>query len=179
VKHFAPLLLLGLAACGSEQEAPEAPADPTGAGAALEKSAIARGVIPDPVAIELEGRYERRSDLGTDKFCAVRTGKDRYRIGVLAIFGPGSACEGQGEARSDGDGFALRFDGADGCAVHAGFDGDELRIDGRVPEACSALCDSRASLAGTSYYLVEPGAKAARRTVGAEVERLCGQGQSR
>ncbi|WP_187336445.1 hypothetical protein [Novosphingopyxis iocasae] len=175
MRRFAPaLLLLGLPACGSETQAPEPPPDPTGAGAALEKSAIARGVIPDPESIELEGRFERRSDLGTDKFCAVRAGDDRYRIGILASFGPGSTCEGQGEARPDGDGFALRFEEAEGCELHASFDGDELRIDGAVPEACSALCDSRASLAGTSYYLVEPGAKAARRTVGAQVERLCG-----
>ena len=174
MKHAAPLLLLALAACGSEPAALETPPDPTGAGAALERSAIARGVIADPASIELEGRFERRSDLGTDKFCAVRAGDDRYRIGILASFGPGSTCEGQGEARPDGDGLALRFDAADGCELQASFDGDELRIDGRVPEACSALCDSRASLAGTSYYLVEPGAKAARRTVGGEAERLCG-----
>ncbi len=172
MKHAAGLVLL-LAACGGEQQ-PDTPPDPTGAGAALEKSAIARGVVPDPAAIELEGRYERRSDLGTDKFCAVRTGKDRYRIGLLATYGPGSSCEGQGEARQDGDGFELRFDGAKDCKVRARYDGVELRVDGNVPEGCSAVCDSRASLAGTSYYLVEPGADAARQTLGAEVDRLCG-----
>ncbi len=174
MKRIALLLLLGLAACGGEAETADTPPDPTGAGAALEQSAIARGVIPNPGSIELEGRFERRSDLGTDKFCAVRAGDDRYRIGSLASFGPGSSCEGRGEARKDGDGFTIRFDEAEECEVQAAFDGDELRIDGRVPEGCAALCDSRASLAGTSYYLVEPGAKAAKRTVGAEVERLCG-----
>lgn len=172
MKRAAVLVLL-LAACGGERQT-ETPPDPTGAGAALERSAIERGVVPDPSAIELEGRYERRSDLGTDKFCAVRTGEDRYRFGMLAVFGPGSLCEGQGEARPDGDGFDLRFGGDAGCEVRASYDGVELRIDGNVPEACSAICDSRASLAGTSYYLVEPGADAARRTLGAEVDRLCG-----
>ena len=172
MRRAAALVLL-LAACGGEKAAETAP-DPTGAGAALERSAIARGVVPDPQAIELEGRYERRSDLGTDKFCAVRTDKGRYRFGMLAVFGPGSTCEGQGEARADGDGFELRFDRAKDCRAHASYDGVELRIDGHVPEACSALCDSRASLAGTSYYLVEPGAAAAKRTLGAQIDRLCG-----
>ncbi|WP_420605447.1 hypothetical protein [Novosphingopyxis sp.] len=167
------VLLVLLGGCGGEQQA-ETPPDPTGAGAALEKSAIARGVVPDPSAIELEGRFERRSDLGTDKFCAVRTGDKSYRIGILAVYGPGSVCEKQGEASPNGDGFELRFDGAKDCEVRASYDGVELRVDGNVPEACSAICDSRASLAGTSYYLVEPGAEAAKRTLGAEVDRLCG-----
>lgn len=167
------LSLLVLAACTSEKQ-PDTPPDPTGAGAALEKSAIARGVIPDPSRIELEGRFERRSDLGTDKFCAVHTGKKSYRFGVFAVFGPGSHCEGQGEARAQGDGFVLTFDGPGGCEVQADYDGVELRIDGSVPEACSAVCDSRASLAGTNYFMVEPGGAAARRTLGDDIERLCG-----
>ncbi len=173
MKRAAVLLLL-LAACGPSQPGKTAAAaDPTDAGGALERTAIARGVVADPQAVQFAGRYERRSDLGTDKFCAVARADGNYTIGALAVFGADSGCEGQGTARREGDGFAIRFEAAAGCTIRADYDGVELRLSGDVPESCAALCDSRASFAGTSYYLVEPGDAAAGQTLGKDVERLC------
>ena len=169
---LALLLAPLLAGCGQD-EAGRTPPDPTGAGSALEKAAIARGVVPDPDAVQLVGRYERRSDLGTDKFCAVASGDDSFRVGALAVFGGASVCEGQGEARQTGDGMLIRFDRAEGCEIDAHYDGAELRFSGDIPESCAQLCSARASFAGTSYYLVEPGAAAARSTLGRGVDRLC------
>lgn len=143
------------------------------AGAALNQKAVATGILPDPNNIVVAGRYETRSELGTDKFCAVKTGKDVYDIGVLAVFGPESKCEGRGRAKISGEKVEISLSGKKNCRFDAEFDGIELRFPGAMEEGCSAYCSPRASFSGTSYFMVEEGDQNARRALGRDFDRLC------
>ena len=68
----------------------------------LEQAAIEAGVIPDARTVSLAGAFERQSDLGTDRFCAVGSDETGYQVGMIAVFGPDSKCEGLGEADRTG-----------------------------------------------------------------------------
>ena len=59
---------LFLAACGQGQPDADKKAAEI---SPLEQAAIDAGVIPDVRNVTLSGAFERRSDLGTDSFCAV------------------------------------------------------------------------------------------------------------
>ncbi len=143
------------------------------AGSELDKQAIAKGLLPDPNSRSLIGRFETRSELGIDKFCAVQ-GSGGFRFGMLAVFGPESKCEGTGSAKFNGDKVSLSFDGKENCKFDAEFDGIALRFPGSIGEGCSNYCSARASMSGTRYYLVENGEAAAKRVLGRDVEKLCG-----
>lgn len=160
---------LALAACG-DSAPDQAPA--TDASRALDEQAIAKGLLPDPEGRALAGRYETRSDLGVDKFCAVGDGGD-FKIGMLAVFGPDSKCEAQGSAEFAGEKVRITLTGKDSCRFDAEFDGIQLRFPGEVPAGCASYCSPRASMSGTSYFFIEPGDASARRTLGRDVERLC------
>ncbi len=163
------LLALTLTACG-DSDTKQAPA--TDASRALDEQAIAKGLLPDPEGRALAGRFETRSDLGVDKFCAV--GDDgSFEIGMLAVFGPDSKCEGQGRAEFAGEKVRITFSGKDSCSFDAEFDGIQLRFPGSVPAGCVSYCTARASMSGTAYYYTEPGNASARRTLGRDIERLC------
>jgi hypothetical protein len=170
LKHRVILTALALlTACGdSVPKASEA-----GPGSALDEQAIAAGVMPDPDEVEFAGRFETRSDLGTDKFCAVGDGSDNYKVGFLAIFGPDSKCEGKGTATVDGDKVRITLSGEEDCAFDARYDGIELRFAGAVESGCASYCSDRASLSGTHYFMVQSGDSAARNTLGRDIERLC------
>jgi hypothetical protein len=143
------------------------------AGQALNEKAIEVGAIPDPSNVKLAGRFETRSELGTDKFCAVGEGGSQHKIGVLAVFGPESKCEGQGRARVNGEVITIDLTGQDGCRFDAEYDGISLRFPGALPDGCASYCTPRASLAGTSYYIVEHGNENARKALGRDIEKLC------
>ena len=143
------------------------------AGAALDAQAIAVGILPDPEKTEFAGRYETRSDLGTDKFCAVKNGANSYDVGFLAVFGPESKCEAKGQATVIGETVRLSLTGVGQCNFTARYDGIELRFPGVVEEGCALYCSERASLSGTHYFMVESGDSAARKTLGRDIERLC------
>jgi hypothetical protein len=143
------------------------------AGAALDARAKAVGILPGSDAIEFSGRFETRSDLGTDKFCAVKTSKARFDIGVLAVFGPESKCEARGTATVSGEKVNVALTGKDSCNFDAEFDGIELRFPGTVGAGCASYCSPRASLSGTRYFIVEQGDDNARRTLGRDFEKLC------
>lgn len=161
-----------LGSCGSQTKTDaDAKSD---VGAALDQQAIAMGILPDPDNIDLAGRYETRSDLGTDKFCAVGQGKDSFDIGVLAVFGPDSKCEGQGTAVVKGDNVEISLKGAGSCNFAANFDGIEISFPGSLEKGCDNYCSPRASLSGTSYFMVEQGNDKARRALGRDIELLCG-----
>lgn len=163
------LLTLPLAACG-DANPKQAPA--TDASRALDEQAIARGLLPDPEGRALAGRFETRSDLGVDKFCAV--GDDgRFNIGMLAVFGPDSKCEAQGRAEFKDGKVRITLSGKESCAFDAEFDGIQLRFPGKVPAGCTSYCSPRASMSGTAYYFTEPGNASARQTLGRDIERLC------
>lgn len=168
------LLLFALVAlAGCNGEAPAVPGDVDNAGSALDEQAIAVGILPDPDNLEFAGRFETRSELGTDKFCAVEKGDNQFSIGVLAVFGPESKCEGSGSATVDGDKVQIELTGKNNCKFDAQYDGVELRLPGLMEKGCASYCSPRASLSGTRYFMVQHGDEPARRTLGRDIERLC------
>ena len=160
-----------LAGCGSKDAKPAPSGD--SAGAALDQLAIEKGLLPDPESLTVEGRFETQSELGTDKFCAVSDSGASYRIGFLSVYGPDSKCEAQGSAEQDGDSLKITLSGKKSCSFTASYDGIVLRFPGSVPEGCASFCSRNASMSGTRYYFVDPGAEAAKRTLGREIEKLC------
>jgi hypothetical protein len=160
-----------LAACG--ENVPAIVGADSDAGSALDKQAIASGIMPDPAGVEFAGRYETRSEIGTDKFCAVGRGSKQFDIGFLAVYGPESKCEGQGTAVVDGEKVRVTLNGKGTCAFDARYDGIELRFPGAVDNGCTSYCSPRASMSGTHYFMIQPGDAAARKTLGREIDRLC------
>lgn len=162
--------LLMLAACDSGS-GPDATPAPSGD---LETAALEAGLVVDPDSLDLEGAFERPSDLGTDRFCAIKTGERLYAIGLRAVFGADSACQGRGTATLDGESVMITIPGSgEDCTIAARFDGTQLALAGEVSPACAQLCDDRASLAGVDFLLAESGAAAARAEQDDEGEPLC------
>jgi hypothetical protein len=172
---FLMTAVLTLAGCDSAQDAGgDSPQSSSEVGQGLDRLAIEKGILPDINNLVFAGRFETRSELGTDKFCAVKSGDKNYRIGVLAVFGPESKCEGQGTASIDGEKVRITLQGKESCSFDAEYDGIELRFPGGVEQGCESYCSSRASLSGTSYFIVEQGDDNARRALGRDIELLCG-----
>jgi hypothetical protein len=171
LKYPACLAMLFLSACG--ENVPAVSGRGSDAGSALDEQAVAVGILPDPDDIEFAGRFETRSDLGVDKFCAVASGARKFDVGFLAVFGPESKCEGRGTATVNGEKIRIVLAGKDSCAFDARYDGIELRFPGSVESGCASYCSARASLSGTHYFIIQPGDAAARNTLGRSIERLC------
>lgn len=125
----------------------EGAADQTDLGNPLEMAARERGIIRDE-ASDLTGVFERRHELGRDALCVVPDGEDEWRFALTASFGPGLSCNRRGKITRSDDSWKLSFTGAEGCNVLLREQEDELRLPGDLPEQCSKLCPSRASLAG-------------------------------
>lgn len=143
-------------------------------GGSLDRAAERAGLIAPPDTLDLEGSFERRSDLGVDRFCAISAGID-YRIGLEVAFGANAWCWGQGSARLD-DGeihISLETDQGANCAMIAQYDGVRITLPGKVPVECDTLCTPRASFAGIALDLLEPGAEAAAAVIGRKQEPLC------
>lgn len=173
MKRAAALICVTLlAACG--ENTPAALGGGNNAGSALDEQAVEAGIMPDPDEVEFAGRFETRSDLGTDKFCAVAGGANQFSVGFIAVFGPESKCEGRGTATVDGEKVRVTMNGKENCAFDARYDGIELRFPGAVESGCASYCTPRASLSGTHYFMVQPGDNAARGTLGRDIDRLCG-----
>ncbi len=141
-------------------------------GQALDKAAVDTGLIPGESKIAFEGSFERRSDLGADRFCAVADGDD-YRVGLLTVYGADSQCEARGSASRNGEKVTITLNGKDECRFIAHFDGIELTLPGVLPDGCASYCSDRASISGTSFYFVEQGSAAASAQRGRKLERLC------
>lgn len=169
----AMLSLLMLAILTGCDNAPVALGGADDAGSALDQQAIEAGILPDPNKLEFAGRFETRSELGTDKFCSVSNGTRQFQIGVLAVFGPESKCEGQGSAAISGDKVQITLSGKEACRFDAQYDGVELRFPGSIERGCASYCSDRASLSGTHYFMMQPGDDSARKTLGRDIERLC------
>ncbi len=172
VRIFFPALLIILTGCGSinRDEQPKAEPKP----GSLEAAAIETGAIPELGRLSLAGSYELRSEIGTDRFCAVSIDEKVYRIGIVATFGPNAYCEGQGRAALSGEKVLIRLSGKGKCSLTASFDGAEIRFPGRLSEDCKSYCTPRASLAGVSLPLMEEGNDPAMRVAGRNMEKLCG-----
>lgn len=139
----------------------------------LEQAAIEAGVIPDARNVSLSGAFERRSDLGEDRFCAVGNDEGGYQIGLLAVFGPDSKCEGLGSAERSDEIVQITLDSEQECSFQASFDGVALKLPGNLPAACESYCTPRAGFDGVSFNLVGEGDAVARSTRGREIENLC------
>lgn len=179
MKHFAASVCLGaclvLAGC-SETRA----GDDEAAVTPLDAAAIEAGVITDPHSIDLAGSFADTGGTGSDAFCARGSREQGYSVGVLVTFGGSSQCEGQGRAALSGEQARISLtrtatgEAVDDCSFTARFDGSGLALAGSLPSACQAVCSARASLAGASFALVEPGDGAAGKTRGRAIARLCG-----
>ncbi|AMO71406.1 hypothetical protein [Sphingorhabdus sp. M41] len=164
------LLALLLAGCDQGQsDAEKAVAEIS----PLEQAAIDAGVIPDVRNVTLSGAYERRSDLGTDSFCAVGNDEKGYQIGMIAVFGPATQCEGLGEAERDGENVRITLNSEKKCSFTARFDGVELKLPGDLPDGCASYCSRRAGFEGVSFYRIGEGDAVARSTGGRNFENLC------
>lgn len=145
----------------------------------LDAAAIDAGVIADPQAIDLAGSFADPGATGSDAFCAQGNRDKGYKVGLLVSFGASTQCEGTGSAMLAGETAEISLsrngegDTIGGCRFSARFDGNALALPGSVPAACSALCTHRASLAGASFALVEPGNAAAAGASGRSLKRLC------
>ncbi|MEW4466597.1 hypothetical protein AB1K62_02030 [Parasphingorhabdus sp. JC815] len=143
----------------------------------LEQAAIDAGIIPDVRNMSLSGAFERRSDLGEDRFCAVGNDEHGYQVGLLAVFGPDSKCEAMGAAERAGENVRITLNsrtvGEEKCIFDASFDGVSLRFPGILPTSCNSYCTPPAVLDGVSFYLVGEGNAVARSTRGREIENLC------
>ena len=159
-----------LSACGPADNKGEPSELPP---SSLERAAIEAGVIPDSSNISLSGAFERRSDLGEDRFCAVGNKEKGYQIGILAVFGPESKCEAQGEAQQVGETVKISLLGKEQCEFEARFDGVELSLPGKLPKECSDYCTTRAGFNGVSFYLAGQGDSVARSTQGRDIKSLC------
>ena len=164
-----PLLLAPMLLAGCDQLGEEAASEPQEK-SSLEKAAIEAGVIPDISKVTLSGAFERQSDLGTDRFCAVGNDENGYQVGMIAVFGPESKCEGLGEAVRNGENVRITLNSEEQCSFTARFDGVELQLPGSLPESCASYCTPRALFDGVSYFLIGEGDAVARSTRGRDIE---------
>lgn len=114
---------------------------PTAAIPELETAAIAAGVIPDPVGVDLTGLYAR----DTDRVCIVPA-RQGFAIGIFVDYGDQQLCSAAGTATKLGETLTVTLAGAPGCAFDARFEGDRVVLPGALPAACAKLCSGRASM---------------------------------
>lgn len=145
ISGSAMLVVLLLAGC--ERPAPDESARGIDATNPLEIAARERGVVHADAASPA-GVFERTHDLGRDAMCVVPDGAGRWRFALTASYGPGLSCAAAGTMAREGDGWRMRFAGAEGCSVRVHEAEDELRLPGALPPACDRLCAGRASLSG-------------------------------
>lgn len=143
-------ILLAFAGC---RDAGDGPVFGGGSGNALEEAAIERGVIVDAETSEATGLYARNHTSGSDGFCLIPDGSD-YKFAASISFGADLFCEGQGVAERDGSTLALKFDAAPGCVMGAEYQGNAIKLDATMPDACKPLCSLRGSFAGAELRRV-------------------------
>lgn len=151
-------LLLG--GCG-QGDAPEALA---GAGAELERAAVAAGLVPNPARASIVGAWARDSD----RMCVAPGEDGRERIGVVIDYGEGNGCVGSGTVRRSGDRLTVDL-GA--CRIDARFDGERITFPAEVDPACARACRGNASLAALTVERVS-GSAAEAATLRAPSGRL-------
>lgn len=156
--------LLVLAGCSGQQDSSGTASG--GAGARLERAAIATGVIRDPASADLTGVYAN----DPERVCVVPAAQD-FRIGVTLDYGEGQQCSARGTLEREGE--ALRVDLGDGCAFEARFDGQGIKFPGALPEGCRANCTGRATLAGVSVDMLSSSLSEATALTDAKGRAVC------
>lgn len=136
------------------------------AGAALEASARARGLVGDPSSIDPVGVYAGE----TDRACVVPADGE-YRIGVAVDYGEGQGCLARGTARGKG---ALDVRIGGDCRFKATLDGDRIVFPAVLPAACDRSCRGRASLATFSATRLSASVSEAGSVPAADGRPLCG-----
>ncbi len=155
-----------LAGCDRGPAAPAPTASSEAAGAALERAAIAAGVVADPVELDPAGAYAS----ATDRVCVVAEGRT-YRVGASIDYGEGQSCLARGEASARKQ--QLRIDFGDDCTLDARFDGERIVFPAVVPGACERRCTGRASLSALSAERLSPAASEARAMRAPDGRALC------
>lgn len=141
------LIYASLLLAGCDRPAPDESANGVDANNPLEVAARQRGVVRPETASPV-GVFERSHDLGRDAMCVVPDGAGRWRFAVTAAYGPSLSCFASGTMVTEGRGWRMRFDGADGCEALVHEEEDELRLPGSLPAQCARLCPNHASLSG-------------------------------
>ncbi len=137
------ILLVG----GCDRHAPDRSGQGIDADNPLEIAARERGVV-SPEAATPVGVFERAHYLGRDAMCVVPDGAGQWRFAVTAAFGTTLSCSASGTMAREGDGWRMRFAGAEGCDALVAEEEDEMRLPGKLPPQCAKICPARASLAG-------------------------------
>ena len=153
-----------LAGCSGGQDSADAVSG--GAGARLERAAIATGVIRDPASADLTGVYAN----DPERVCVVPAAQD-FRIGVTLDYGEGQQCSAAGSLKRSGA--ALKVDLGDGCAFDARFDGQGISFPGALPDACQKQCSGRATMAGLSVDTLSSSLSEATTLADAKGRALC------
>lgn len=137
------------------------------AGPALERAAIAAGVVRDPATTGIAGLYTR----DTDRLCIVASDSG-LRIGATIDYGGGQNCSARGTAARAGE--ALGVDFGNGCTFDARIDSATITFPGRLPGSCDRLCTDRASLTALQVELQSDAAPEAAALRDARGRMLCG-----
>ena len=132
---LAVALLLG--GCGGEGAAPVP--TPTATANALERAAIAAGMVPDPAA-DPTGLYVREQD----RICVVPAAVG-WRVGVVTRLVDEPGCTASGKLTRRGE--RLAIDLGEGCRFEARFEGDRIVFPADLPGSCARDCAGRATLA--------------------------------
>ena len=156
------MLALLITGCG-QVDPPEAA---TGAGAELERAAVAAGLVPDPARASIVGAWARDSD----RICVVPDDDGRERIGVVIDYGEGNGCVGAGTVRRTGDRLAVDLEV---CRIDARFDGERISFPAEVEAGCARACRGNASLAALTVERVSGSASEAAALRAPSGRRLC------
>ena len=132
---------------GCERPAPDRSGQEIDADSPLEIAARERRVV-NPDAETPVGVFERSHDLGRDAMCVVPDGPGQWRFAVTAAFGTTLSCSASGTMAREGEGWRMRFAGAEDCDVLVREEEEELRLPGSLPPQCKKLCPARVSLSG-------------------------------
>lgn len=154
-----------LAGCGQGETEQTASAG-NGGGAALERAALASGLVERDEDVEPIGAF------GTvgDRACLLPLPNGDRRIGVSTDYGEDQRCTAIGTARGSG---RLDVRLGDDCRFTAQVDADRLTFPASLPAGCSRFCTGRASLAALTADRLSGSAAEAARMQAPDGQFLC------
>jgi hypothetical protein len=116
----------------------------------LETAARDAGIVADPDSVDPVGSYARRHENGLHQLCIGPARTSGRNFGMIAELGEGLLCEGTGRVTARADRLVFVFDHHAQCRIEALYDGERIRLSGKIPSQCADLCSSRATFAGLS-----------------------------